>query len=83
VFGQPFVNPVNFVFGPLLGLVYYAQHPHHYFVIPIVFFAELVEDADNDRPDSSDYCGDDQCPPCIHVRKAVRTHGKRLVHYFQ
>ena len=79
--GQPFVNPVNFVFGALLGLVYYAKHSHHDFVIFAVLFAELVKDGDDDRPDCCDYSGDDQCPPCIHVRKVARTHGKRSAHY--
>ena len=69
--GQPFVNPVNFVFGALLGLVYYAKHSHHDFVIFAVLFAELVEDGDDDRPYCCDYSGDDQCPPAVHHSAAL------------
>ena len=77
MFGQPFVNPVNFVFGPLLGLVYYAKHPHHYFVIPTVFFTEPVDDCHNHSKPATDRgsknTGGGGTHTCVKLANAVFT----------
>ena len=83
MFGQPFVNSVNFFFSALLGLVHDPQHPQHNLMVAAVFFTELVQNGDEDRADCCDYSSDNERPACIHVRKAARTHGKWQAHYFE
>ena len=46
--GEAFVNPLDFIFDPVLGSVYEFEHPDDYLMVYGVLFAELLENCDKD-----------------------------------